>query len=332
MPSDVLSPVVIILASRHDLTCDYVVSSLRSVGVPYLRLNTEDLPLFELCLDPLSPSLRGSSPGLTFEIHTHRLASVYFRQPTFLREASQGGRAAAEQFRRAQWAAFMRSLMVFDDHCLWVNHPARTYRAEHKALQLQTAARVGFDVPRTTICNSSVGINLVIGAGDLLAVKGLDTVLVREADTETFGYTNLLRSEEINGHELRSAPLILQEAVQNKLDLRVTVVGSSAWCASVMLDGEPIVGDWRLAKTDARFAKFHLPAAIVERCISLVQGIGLQFGAVDLALSDGKYYFLEVNPTGEWAWLQAGLGFPISDAIARLLASGEGSGPTDDLH
>src|SRR5206468_3377370 len=105
-----------------------------------------------------------------------------------------------------------------------------------------------------------------------------------EGNTETFGYTALLRPDEIKAQELRSAPIILQEAVQHKLDLRVTVVGDSVWCASVMLASEPIAGDWRLVKSDAQFACFDLPPAIVERCISLVRRIGLQFGAIDLAL------------------------------------------------
>jgi glutathione synthase/RimK-type ligase-like ATP-grasp enzyme len=33
----------------------------------------------------------------------------------------------------------------------------------------------------------------------------------------------------------------------------------------------------------------------------------------------GTYYFLEVNPTGQWAWLQDRLGFNISGAIADWL-------------
>jgi glutathione synthase/RimK-type ligase-like ATP-grasp enzyme len=320
-PDSVLFPRVLILASRYDFSCDYVVSSLRSMGVPYFRLNTEDLPLFELILDPVVPVLRGVSPELTFEIGGDHLASLYFRQPTFLREASLSVRAPTEQFQRAQWAAFMRTLMTFD-RCFWVNHPARTYEAEHKAMQLRVAAAVGFDVPRTRVSNSAAAIGLVANGSDRVAVKGLDTVLVRDGRTETFGYTNLLRPAEITLHNLKSAPMIIQQGFVEKLDLRVTVVQDLVWCAAVTVKGRFIVGDWRLAKTDAEFGEFSLPPEIMRRCVSLTRRLGLQFGAIDLAFSDGKFYFLEINPTGEWAWLQAGLGFPIADAIAETLACG----------
>lgn len=316
-----LSPRVLILASRYDLTCDYVVSALHSLNVPFFRLNTEDLPLFELYLDPVAPLLRGISSELTFEICGEQLAAVYFRQPTFLREASLYGRSAEEQFQRAQWASFMRNLMVFDQ-CLWINHPALTYEAEHKAVQLRMAAEIGFDIPWTSISNSAGPVEWVADTSGWIAVKGLDTVLVRDGNKESFGYTNLLRPGQISRHELRSAPMILQEGLQQKVDLRVTVVGNLTWCASVKVSGQPITGDWRLAKTDAEFADTDLPLTIADRCISLVRRLGLNFGAIDLALTQDRYYFLEINPTGEWAWLQAGLGFPIAAAIAQLLASG----------
>jgi len=320
-PKAVLQPRVLVLASRYDLTCDFVVSSLCSLGVSYLRLNTEDLPAFELHLDPARPLLRGVSSELTFEISGEELAGIYFRQPTFLREASLSGRPPEEQFRRAQWAAFMRSLMVFD-HCLWINHPARTYVAEHKGVQLQIATQLGFDVPRTIISNSARPVEWVAGTNDCVAVKGLDTVLVREGTSETFGYSNLFRPEDVHKYELRSAPMILQQGLRDKLDLRVTVVGDSVWCSSVTVQGQPIIGDWRLANTEAEFAKVDLPLTVIERCISLLRRLGLQFGAIDIALSQGTYYFLEINPTGEWAWLQEALGFPIADALTQLLSCG----------
>lgn len=325
MPSDpALSPRVLILASRYDFSCDYVVSSLRASGVPYLRLNTEDLPHFELELDPLSPALHGTSPELEFRVSGSRLGAVYFRQPTFLRESSLSGRPPCAQFMRAQWAAFMRTMMVFDG-CHWMNHPSRTYEAEHKAIQLRVAANLGFQVPTTVVSNSPSTLEAVANGDGMVAVKGLDTVLIRDGRDEAFGYTNLLPPAEILGYDLRSAPAIFQQALTNKLDLRVTVVGDVAWCAAVTVNGKSIAGDWRLAKTSAEFTEFQLPEPIARRCISLTQRLGLTFGAIDLALSDGDYYFLEINPTGEWAWLQAGLGFPIADHIAKTLSHTAGS-------
>jgi hypothetical protein len=46
----------------------------------------------------------------------------------------------------------------------------------------------------------------------------------------------------------------------------------------------------------------------------------LNYGAVDLIVTpDGRHVFLEVNPVGEFFWLEQYPGLPVSDAIADVL-------------
>jgi glutathione synthase/RimK-type ligase-like ATP-grasp enzyme len=51
--------------------------------------------------------------------------------------------------------------------------------------------------------------------------------------------------------------------------------------------------------------------------------LGLDFGAIDLAYSKDtkEYYFLEVNPAGQWLWLEEELGLPITKALVDYLIS-----------
>ena len=234
---------------------------------------------------------------------------------------SSGGFASRtpteEQFARAQWAAFLRNLMVFD-MARWVNHPTRTYEAEHKMIQLRAAFELGFDIPATYCLNSDDFLDNRLN-GSLVAIKGLDTVLVRMETTESFGYTNLLLRRELEEAELSGAPLVAQQALTDKLDLRVTVVEDHWWCASATDGGSRIAGDWRLKKSNVVFSEFTLPQAVGARCIELTRRLGLSFAAIDLALSDDRFFFLEVNPTGEWAWLQEEAQFPIASKLAELL-------------
>jgi hypothetical protein len=59
-------PEVLILSSRNDFSCDYVVAHLISRRVSYLRLNTEDLASYDVCLDPLGKELSCRLNGATF--------------------------------------------------------------------------------------------------------------------------------------------------------------------------------------------------------------------------------------------------------------------------
>ena len=46
----------------------------------------------------------------------------------------------------------------------------------------------------------------------------------------------------------------------------------------------------------------------------------LQYGAFDFILDKfGNHYFLEVNPNGQWAWIEHLAGLPISKEIVKCL-------------
>lgn len=312
-------PEVLLLASRYDLTCDYVVSCLRSRSIEYLRLNSEDLSEAEVRLDPVRRHLDVSLAGLCFAVTPSTLKSVLFRRPVYLRDYGDDHRTPDERFSRLQWAAFMRNLLLFDD-ARWMNHPAATYEAEHKAVQLAVAARLGFDVPETCITNAPDATS-VPGFPDLVAVKGLDTVLLRADGQEMFGFTTFERPNELESDAWRFAPGTFQQALRSKLDIRVTVVEERVFAASITAMGEGIVGDWRAHKEHVEYESYSLPVEVARLCAQLTRTLGLRFGAIDLALSDGRYYFLEINPTGEWAWLVDTARLPIDEAIADALAS-----------
>lgn len=313
-----ITPRVLILASRFDLSCDYVVARLRRKGASYFRLNSEDFERFAIEFVPDSAMVSLRTDDLNIQLEPETLKSIYFRRGVYPREAFTGQHSTSEQLSRSHRSTFMRSFMVFKS-CRWVNHPAATYQAEHKAIQLSTARAMGFDIPRTVITNNAAGILRAAQGTPTVAIKGLDTVLVWEEGFETFGYTSLLDTSLAEQSYLSSAPVIAQEALEDKLDLRVTVVGDQVFCASVTHGGSSIQGDWRLKKGGAEFQPFDLPPIVAERCAHLTQSMGLVFGAIDLALQRGAYYFLEINPTGEWAWLVDQSNLPIDEAIANTL-------------
>lgn len=315
-------PQVLLLASRFDLSCDYVVAQLKRRGRPYFRLNSEDFEQFAIIAVPSEPGVYLDAQGLTIQLNPETLKAIYFRRGVYPQEPFTAEHSVHEQLSRSHRSAFMRNFMVFDS-CKWINHPAATYKAEHKAVQLSVAHKLGFNIPRTVITNNSKGILQVAQGDRTIAVKGLETVLVWQDGFETFGYTSLVDTASAEHSHLSSAPLIAQEALDNKLDLRVTVVGDQVFCASVTLSGKLIQGDWRLEKTGAEFRPFGLPPHISEKCLQLTKALGLVFGALDLAAQQGTYFFLEINPTGEWAWLVDQANLPIDKAITDSLLDGQ---------
>jgi glutathione synthase/RimK-type ligase-like ATP-grasp enzyme len=50
--------------------------------------------------------------------------------------------------------------------------------------------------------------------------------------------------------------------------------------------------------------------------------LNLRFGAIDFILDEsGEYVFLEINPNGQWAWIERKTGYKISSEIVNLLVN-----------
>lgn len=316
-----MKPDVLVLSSLYDFSIDIVLRYLTTMGVQYVRLNVEQLPELRVSFDPLTRAMtvKGLGIGAAFDAN---LKSIWYRSAVFLRN-SLGDRTLAEQLERSQWNAFLRSLMVFDN-ARWMNHPANTYMAETKPYQLLAAARCGFCVPHTIIGNDVIEVQQQFH-GDL-ALKSIDTVYLRENRDAVFAYTSIVCSGTLSDKTFHQAPVTAQQFLSPKTDLRVTVVGSAVFAYKILANGHAAPGDWRLHKREElTYAHYILPEIIKNRCVAICSNLKLPFGAIDLIESDGEFFFIEINPTGEWAWLPDAES-TIGEAIALWLA---GNGQRD---
>lgn len=272
---------------------------MEKCGLSYLRLNRDQCQDYEIIYALHDNSISLNIDNDNYMISEDNLRSVFFRAPVFLR--NNKSYSLQEQLYRSQWSAFLRNLIVFDQ-CKWVNHPVDTYRAENKIYQLKTAKKVGFLTPETYVANS---LPCYIEDGKDYIIKSLDTAFFHDNEVELFTYSTLTCGKEIKRAALRSAPIIIQEYLENKTDIRVTVIGESLLAVSITKDGEGIIGDWRkLSKESLSYALLKLPPEVEMKILSLMRLLNLKYGGLDFALCNGNYFFIEVNPTGEWGWLK----------------------------
>jgi hypothetical protein len=67
-----------------------------------------------------------------------------------------------------------------------------------------------------------------------------------------------------------------------------------------------------------------LPDRLEKALLSYLDHLGLVSGSFDLAVDrDGEHHWLELNPNGQWGWLEEKTGLEMSAAFADLLAGGE---------
>jgi glutathione synthase/RimK-type ligase-like ATP-grasp enzyme len=212
--------------------------------------------------------------------------------------------------------AFSGALALLD--ATWVNEPHVDERAHHKPLQLAVAQRVGLTIPRTLITNDPDDARRFadeLGPGRTI----YKTFVASEAHWRE---TRVLHPEEVDMLDsLSLAPAIFQELVPAEADLRVTMVGDEVFATAIRADRGGYTLDYRLDMTAASFEPTQLPEPVTDRLRALMRELGLVYGAIDLRRTeDARYIFLEVNPAGEWRFVEERTAQPITVAMADLLA------------
>ena len=200
----------------------------------------------------------------------------------------------------------------------WINHPTREEVAARKVHQLRVAQGVGLEIPRTLVTNDPNEARRFAAAHERAGVA-YKTFLPGVHDWRE---TRVLRSEELAGlAAVRYAPVIFQEYVPLRLDLRVTVVGREILAAAIYSAESSYQPDYRMDLDSARVEPFELPGDLRARIERLMARLGLVYGAIDMRLTpDGRFVFLEINPSGEWLFVEERSGQPITATVAAQLA------------
>lgn len=304
-------PEVLLISNRFDFSTDFIAIELANQGVDFIRINRDELKDYSIEFDPITPELKAKYNGYSFTISIDRLKSIYYRAPTFLRDIFQEGLSEEEQLIRTQWTAFVRSLCVFEN-VKWLNNPTDIYKAEIKPYQLYIANKLGIKIPKTIVTNITLDSDF-----EFQAIKSIDTAIVSSGEHEGFVYTEIYKKSELQEVKYTS-PFFIQQGLVPKIDIRVTVVENDVVAIKITSDKE-IDEDWRRYKDELTYSIFELPKAVHDFCINYTQKLNLNFGAIDLVLHNNEYYFIEINPTGEWSWLQKNTGYNFDKLIVKSL-------------
>jgi MvdD family ATP-grasp ribosomal peptide maturase len=198
-------------------------------------------------------------------------------------------------------------------------------RADNKQLQLQVANELGLETPRTLITNDADAVRSFARACEFgIVTKMLSSFAVYEDGRERVVFTNPVTLEDLDDLAgLTLCPMTFQERIPKALELRVTVVGNRVFAAAIDSQASHAAQyDWRkdgVALLEA-WRRYELPPEVEAGLLRLMDHFMLNYGAVDFILTpEGRYVFLEINPVGEFFWLEGCPGLPISEAITDVL-------------
>lgn len=267
-----------------------------------------------------SATVRPDQTGLSYSDRTtcvdvSALRSIWWRRPRRSEIENVYYGLPARDHLQLECDHFMQGLL-WAHRGLWVNHPRNDLIASRKIVQLVEARRVGLDVPETLVTNDPHEARQFIEA-----LQG-PTVVKRVAAVPGLAAPTTLIDDQMQDRldVIRHAPTIFQRYISGPLDVRVTWIAGEAWAAATEVDRSPTPEDTSF-DVDANYTAHELPPAIRAGLGKLMTSLQLVFGALDLRVADdGTYYFLEINPAGQFLWIEHATRQPLVAALAATLA------------
>jgi hypothetical protein len=310
--------VLVLVSNREDLTADWLVLELERRDEPFVRLCTEDYPSkirIGWTLNDAALELGEST------LAAEDVTAVWWRRsvaPVIPAGRSPGEMAWAAGESLAAWDGFWEGVNAH-----WVNTPGANAKAESKPAQLRAAKRLGMNVPATLITSSRAAARSFVEAEGTVVCKALRSGLIPGVNGDRVLYTQPVDPQMLAGlEELGPEPYLFQALVEKSADVRVTVIGERVFACRIDSQSTPDASvDWRRGSAeDLHHESIELDEPTTRRLRDLTAGFGLRFAAIDLAVDRERgYVFFEINPNGQWAWVEQLTGQPLASALADEL-------------
>jgi glutathione synthase/RimK-type ligase-like ATP-grasp enzyme len=302
---------LIILSNKQDFAADYTILRLEERNVPFLRINSEDIGTMQFTFDVGEGSVIRRIRTATRDVDLRDVTAVWLRRQ--LQPSMAWIRTEDRAFATTELRHFLDSFLMLH-RCNWVNSPESTQLGERKLYVLERAVALGLPVPRTIATNDPISFR-ERPLSTWVAKPIYQGIHAASGRLQALYTQRLSDFGPIEDEQIKALPCIFQEEVSRGRDLRLTFVGEHGFGASVIANTDTDV-DWRRPESKARFEPYPIPASLARWCHLLMSDLGLTYGAFDFIEDrDGRPWFLEVNPAGEFAWLEVQLGLKIRDSL-----------------
>jgi glutathione synthase/RimK-type ligase-like ATP-grasp enzyme len=308
---------ILVVSHPADLHASTVLARLASIGADAMLIDIADFP------ENLRLRLEATDAQFGAELDIggqclflRDITAVWWRRPQAHALAPNMASRDDWNFAYGECQAAMSGLFSCVD-AFWINPPLNDEKAAQKVYQLKLAQQLGLRIPRTAVTNDPAA------ARAFIAREGDRGTIYKafSATRQAWRETRLLRREEIELLDsVRHAPVIFQEYIEAEVDLRITVVGGKIFPAAIFSQDTEYKMDFRMHIDSARYAAHVLPGEIETKLQQYMKALGLVYGAIDMRMTPkGEYVFLEINPCGQWLFVEQKTGQDITGALTDEL-------------
>lgn len=309
--------ILCITHSQDFYTIDRFFQYLSSKNIPCFRLNSDRLNHLQKI------SISENSFEITDEygnvLHSDDIKGIWHRKAWRFSVPEELDREYEKIFLN-EYASLRYNLFTQLEHLPWINPYENEKKIDgNKMLQLKIAQQNHLVIPPTVFTNDEEKVKEFFEehcSGK--AIAKLHGVTRKTMSGENLISTMVIEQETLeNLSDIIYCPMIFQPYIDKEYELRIMYVDGEFFTGKINNSDH---ADWRVSHEDYFWTAYQLPDDIKINLSAMMKKMGLYMGAIDMIRGkDGKYYFLEVNPQGEWGMLQKELEFPIAERIADNL-------------
>lgn len=319
---------ILILSSEADVHAVRVGNELAKLEADYTILSFDQLIFggdFQAVFErswKMTYSPRGELAG---RLDLSKLRAIWFRRPGEIKS----------KHLAADWVASMvnhesklgLSGLFAEGSQLCVNNFFAQEQARLKSYQLKKALEAGLSVPKTLLTNDPKAVREFYEqvSGEmiykLIDERSFASIPANEP-ARTIPVVSFEESDLNYLDQVTKSLHLFQEKIQKGFDLRICVLDQQIYAAKI----EPVAGniDWRLDPNPkiSIIDIEELKPGLTRQIFSLLKSMDLIFASLDFVVDySGEVYFLEVNPQGQFLFIEDALGYPISKQLATILAA-----------
>jgi hypothetical protein len=297
---------LLVITNSEDATADFLCGRFNDSRTPYLRINSDDIAkAAQVEFQDFEPTfiLDGN------RVRASEISNIWLRRPKPLELSDEHLPAAERLHIQGEWSEALEGFLAHIPVSKWINHPTANVMASHKMEQLSRAKRHGLKAPETLVTqNLALLQEFWAASGGQIIVKPLCSGYIERhaQEADSLIYTNTFPSDLLRSPSIEKVPTLFQRRVDKITDIRVTVIDTHVHAVSLSaLDsGVQRLDIRRNNMFDVTYSAAEVPKNIEGSLLKLIRSYGLRFAAVDFVVDrNGDWIFLEINPNGQWAWL-----------------------------
>ncbi|MEC5395935.1 hypothetical protein [Bergeyella sp. RCAD1439] len=294
---------ILIISRDGDTTTDLVIDWLLEYNLPFLRVNDDFY--YNICMD-----FQDFSASTIYDIKISDISVIWFRKNTFLLNKSDQENII-KQLDKSIITFSNNEIVEFRKYFFWKLSEIKSIKwltnpnkiTENKLIQMDVARSVGLRVPKTFVITRKKDL-LNFTSNSVGIVKPIVNCIHPVIDGKGVIMKTCIVDRKTEDTPITFPISLVQNLIEKLFEIRVFYIDNEFFATKVVEEeNNEIDHRVNIAMNKTRFENYLLPNDIKNKLRALFETFDLNCSSVDLLVDkNGDYYFLEINPTGQFTY------------------------------